>query len=212
MKEEMTASGFLVNDPSTSPIAQLMLAHGAGAPMDSPFMNLLAAALAARGVRVLRFEFPYMAERRRTGGKRPPNPMSVLEQAFRLQAAQLQGPFFVGGKSMGGRVASMIYEQTVEAVGLVCLGYPFHPIGKPDRLRVEHLQDIGKPVLVIQGERDGLGNREQVAGYRLPDHFQFEWLCDGDHSFKPRKASGYTLEQHQQQAVEIMAGWIKSLR
>ena len=209
MKEEMTASGFLVNDPSTSPIAQLMLAHGAGAPMDSPFMNLLAAALAARGVRVLRFEFPYMAERRRTGGKRPPNPMSVLEQAFRLQAAQLQGPFFVGGKSMGGRVASMLAAE-VGAAGFVCFGYPFHPPGKPERMRTEHLGVLQCPGLVVQGTRDPFGKPEEVAGYDLDPALGLHWLDGGEHDFRPLKASGLEqrdlIEQAADAAAAFMAG------
>ena len=117
----------------------------------------------------------------------------------------------IGGKSMGGRVASMIYEDLVDVVGLVCLGYPFHPPGKPDRLRVEHLRRIKKPVLVIQGERDALGNRQEVDRYQLPRHFQVEWLEDGDHSFKPRKASGFTQQRHLEQAIEVMAGWCKSI-
>jgi predicted alpha/beta-hydrolase family hydrolase len=199
--------------PSTTVV---LLVHGAGAGQESPFMQAMAVGLAEQDCRVGLFDFHYMARAQREGRRRPPEPMPRLiecwQQAIELAIGEGARRLVIGGKSMGGRVASMIYEQTAEAVGLVCLGYPFHPIGKPDRLRVEHLHDIRKPVLVIQGERDGLGSREQVAGYRLPDHFQFEWLCDGDHSFKPRKASGYTLEQHQQQAVEIMAGWIKSLR
>ena len=117
----------------------------------------------------------------------------------------------IGGKSMGGRVASMIYEDLADTVGLVCLGYPFHPPGKPERLRVEHLQRIKKPVLVIQGERDALGNRQEVERYQLPQHFQLEWLEDGDHSFKPRKASGFTQQRHLEQAIEVMAGWCKSI-
>ena len=194
------------------PSALLLLAHGAGAPMDSDFMNLMAEAIAGRGVSVVRFEFPYMVRRREDGARRPPDRQPVLLETWRAVIDELGSDgLVIGGKSMGGRAASMIYEDLPGVVGLACLGYPFHPPGKPERLRVEHLYRITKPVLVIQGERDALGNREEVDGYQLPRQFQVEWLEDGDHSFKPRKASGYTQEQHLQQAVQVMADWLGSL-
>ena len=193
----------------------VLLAHGAGAGHDSPFMQAMAAGLAERGCRVGLFDFPYMQQARLEGRRRPPSRMPKLIESWQevVQMACRQGTsrLVIGGKSMGGRVASMIYEQLPVAVGLVCLGYPFHPPGKPDHLRVEHLQQIKKPVLLIQGERDRLGDREEVKSYQLPSHFQVEWLVDGDHSFKPRKASGQTHRQHLQQAIELMERWIKSL-
>lgn len=193
----------------------VLLAHGAGAGHDSPFMQAIAAGLADEGCRVALFDFPYMQQARRESRRRPPSRMPKLIESWQevVQMACRQGAsrLVIGGKSMGGRVASMIYEQLPVAVGLVCLGYPFHPTGKPDRLRVEHLQQIRKPVLLIQGERDTLGHREEVESYPLPSHFQVEWLEDGDHSFKPRKASGQTHEQHMQQAVQLMARWIELL-
>lgn len=188
----MTVS-FLVDEPAAQPVAQLLLAHGAGAPMDSPFMNQLAAALAVQGVRVLRFEFPYMAERRETGRKRPPNPMPVLEAAFREQAARLDGPFFVGGKSMGGRVASMLAAD-LGAQGFVCFGYPFHPPGKPERTRTEHLQQLQCRGLIVQGARDPFGKPGEVATYGLDQALQLYWLESGEHDFKPLKSSGLTQE------------------
>jgi hypothetical protein len=193
----------------------VLLAHGAGAGHDSPFMQAMAAGLAERGCRVGLFDFPYMQQARHEGRRRPPSAMPKLiecwQEVIQLAGSQGAGRLVIGGKSMGGRVASMIYEHVPGAVGLVCLGYPFHPPGKPDRLRVEHLREIKKPVLLVQGERDALGDREEVDSYQLPRHFQVEWLDDGDHSFKPRKASGQTHQQHLEKAVQVMARWVESL-
>ena len=94
----------------------------------------------------------------------------------------------IGGKSLGGRIASLVADET-EVAGLVCLGYPFHPTGKPEQLRIEHLKSIHTTTLIVQGERDPFGNRQEVAGYKLSKHIRVHWLPDGDHSFKPRKAS-----------------------
>lgn len=207
---------MLVDRPEGKAAARFLFAHGAGAPMDSEFMQAIAAGLCARGIEVLRFEFPYMAERRSGGGKRPPNKMEVLLDCYREQIRELATgreklPLFIGGKSLGGRVASLlageVYRQG-HIDGLVCLGYPFHPRGKPDKLRTEHLYSLDCPALFVQGTRDPLGNFDEVAGYRLPDSIRFEWLEDGDHDFKPRRASGFTREQHWRAAVAAAADFI----
>ena len=174
----------------------LLLAHGAGAPMASDFMEEIARLLAERGVRTLRFEFAYMATRRREGSKRPPDRMPKLEFAFRDAYAEAQGltvgqPLFVGGKSMGGRVASHIVDD-LETAGLICLGYPFHPPGRPEKLRTEHLPGIQASALIVQGERDPFGKREEVSGYTLGPSTTIFWTPDGDHDQKPRKASVFT--------------------
>lgn len=170
----------------------LALAHGAGAGMDSPFMAWFADAFDQRGFRVARFEFPYMAKRRRSGKRGPPDKMPVLMQAWRAMIDVLgRERLVIGGKSMGGRVASMVADET-QVKGLVCLGYPFHPVGKPDQLRVEHLQAIKTPTLILQGTRDPFGNQAEVADYRLSPSIAVHWLEDGDHDFNPRKASGRT--------------------
>lgn len=96
---------------------------------------------------------------------------------------------FIGGKSMGGRMSSLIADEA-DVTGLVCLGCPFHPVGRPDQLRIEHFKAIRTPTLMVQGERDPFGNRQEVAEYRLSEQVCIHWLADGDHSFKPRKASG----------------------
>jgi predicted alpha/beta-hydrolase family hydrolase len=179
----------------------VVLAHGAGAPMNTPFMNFFATELAARHHRVVRFEFPYMESHRKTGKRMPPDREPVLRATW-LKVVEKLGTkgLVIGGKSMGGRIASLIADE-VRAGGLVCLGYPFHPVGKPDRLRVEHLGTIKTPTLILQGGRDPFGNREEVAGYRLSKSVRVRWIEDGDHSFKPRKASGRTEQQNWEAAL-----------
>lgn len=172
------------------------LAHGAGAPMDTPFMNYFAEQLADRGFRVVRFEFPYMAAKRETGKSKPPDREPVLRETW-LQVIKKLGVdhLIIGGKSMGGRIASLIADEAGVA-GLVCLGYPFHPIGQPNKLRIDHLRTIETPTLIIQGERDSFGDRTEVMKYKLPRRVKVKWLKDGDHSFKPRKSTGVTEEEN----------------
>ncbi len=198
-------TGFLTNGEKTALIT-IVLAHGAGAPMDSPFMDTLAVGLSDAGLRVVRFEFPYMAARREDGKRRPPNTPAILLDTWRTVIADL-GPerLIVGGKSMGGRIASMVGDEAGVA-GLVCLGYPFHPPGKPEKLRTEHLKTMKTPALILQGERDTFGTKEEVPGYGLSKAIRVHWLADGDHSLKPRKASGRTEAENLAEAVaEIVA-------
>ena len=189
----------------------LILAHGSGAPMDSGFMTDFAARLAALGVNVLRFEFPYMAQRRLDGGKRPPNTTPKLLEHWRevygVVRRHVAGPLAIGGKSMGGRMASMLADE-VGADGLICLGYPFYAAGKPEKPRVAHLAELKTPTLIIQGERDALGNREAVAGYQLSSAIELLWLAAADHDLKPLKASGFSHEQHLQTAVGSIAAYL----
>ncbi|MDH0647005.1 alpha/beta hydrolase [Pseudomonas sp. GD03858] len=192
--------------------ACLILAHGAGAPMDSGFMEDMAQRLAGQGVGVVRFEFPYMAERRLNGGRRPPNPQKVLLECWRTVYDQLRplvaGRLAVGGKSMGGRMASLLADE-LGADALVCLGYPFYAVGKPEKPRVEHLAGLRTRTLIVQGERDALGNREAVAGYALSPAIEVSWLVAADHDLKPLKASGFSHEQHMQAAAERVAAFLK---
>ncbi len=200
---------LIFNGP-TRAATTLVLAHGAGAPMDSPFMATVAAGIAAHGVRVVRFEFPYMAERRKSGKKRPPDREPVLREAWLKVIRSLKAKrLLIGGKSMGGRIASLIADEA-EVAGLVCLGYPFHAVGKPDRLRVEHLMAINTPTLILQGTRDPFGNQAEVASYRLSAAVRVHWLMDGDHDFKPRKSAGRTHEQNLDEAVAAAAGFLGS--
>jgi uncharacterized protein len=190
----------------------LVLAHGAGAPMDSPFMNGIASGVAAAGIRVVRFEFPYMNARRRTHKRSAPDREPVLRAAWQEVIEALGGAsrLVIGGKSMGGRIASLIADES-GVRGLVCLGYPFHPPGRPQRLRVEHLRELRTPTLIVQGSRDALGSRDDVVAYALSTHVRIAWIEDGDHSFKPPKRSGRTLEQNMAEAISLVAGFVRYL-
>jgi predicted alpha/beta-hydrolase family hydrolase len=205
----MKKKDFLFDGPPRATVT-VALAHGAGVGMDAPFMNDMAEGLAAEGLRVARFEFPYMAGRRGGGPRRGPDPPAVLEETW-LEAVEALGgggTVVVGGKSMGGRIASMIADRA-GARGVLCLGYPFHPPGKPQLLRTNHLEALRTPALIIQGERDMFGTREEVEGYRLSKKIEVRWLADGDHSFKPRVRSGFTQAQHIAQAVAWSAAFAK---
>ncbi len=201
---------MLSNGPSHGPT--LILAHGAGAGMDSDFMAVLADGLGQAGIRVVRFEFPYMAERRQTGKKRPPDRAPKLLSCFTevLESVRQDTdaePIFIGGKSMGGRMATLLAtEQNV--AGVCVYGYPFHPPGNPEKLRTDHLADVTSPVLICQGERDTFGHRDEVDGYQLPAQVQLHWLPDGDHSLKPRKASGLTLDDNLSDAIRQTVAFI----
>ncbi|MEB3354289.1 MAG: alpha/beta family hydrolase [Cyanobacteriota bacterium] len=190
-----TASPDLLIDGPAEAAATLVLAHGAGAPMDSPFMAAMAGGLSQRGWRVVRFEFPYMAQSRLSGQRRAPDRLPRLLESFRAQVAQQAGaaPLLIGGKSLGGRVASLLVDELASAHGVrgcLCLGYPFHPPGKPDQLRTDHLAALATPTLIVQGERDSFGKRGNVEGYRLSAQIQLQWIASGDHSFKPTRSSG----------------------
>jgi predicted alpha/beta-hydrolase family hydrolase len=204
----MTAPPALHFDgPGDAPLT-LALAHGAGAPMDTPFMAAFAEGLAAAGLRVARFEFPYMAASRRDGRKRPPDRQPVLLESWR-QVIRALGPerLAIGGKSLGGRMASLIADETAVR-GLVCLGYPFHPPGRPERLRTAHLETIVTPTLIVQGTRDPFGAPAEVAGYRLSPAVRLYWAEDGDHGLTPRKASGRTAEQNWSEAAAAIAAFL----
>ncbi len=190
----------------------LVLAHGAGAPMNSPFLNAVARGVAEGGTRVARFEFPYMHARREGGRRGAPDRPPVLEQGWRDVIAQLGGGgrLVIGGKSLGGRIASMVADEA-GVRGLVCLGYPFHPPGKPERQRTKHLETLRTPALIVQGTRDALGSREDVAGYRLSAAIRIAWIEDGDHSFKPRAASGRTEAQNLAEAIARVLEFLASV-
>lgn len=197
----MTAA-YLVDGPADAKHV-FLFAHGAGGPMDHAWMKTVARRLGEYGIRVVRFEFPYMAARR-TGGKGgAPDRQAVLLDTWRRVIDEHGGGarVAIGGKSMGGRMASLIADEAgVRA--LVCFGYPFHPPGKPDQLRTAHLAGMRTPALILQGERDPFGTTADVAAYTLSKAIRVEWLPDGDHSLKPRKASGATESENLRQAVE----------
>ncbi len=195
------ATDFLFDGPEDARFT-ILLAHGSGAPMDSASMNATAAALAAANIRVARFEFAYMAARR-TGQRKPPPKAETVIPEYVAAVDDLgptSGPLLIGGKSMGGRVASMAADALFNArriAGLVCLGYPFHPPGRPNQLRTAHLQGLRTPTLIVQGTRDEFGVLDEVATYDLSPQIEVLWLPDGDHDLKPRKTiSGFSTAQH----------------
>lgn len=184
------------------PRGTVLIAHGAGAPMDSAFMNRIAEALAAEGLAVARFEFPYMAERRTTGKKKPPPGAETLVGAYRraivacLADERAVDPVLIGGKSMGGRVAAMVGGEALDPRirGIVCLGYPFHPPGQPEVPRLAPLRAVRLPTLILQGERDEFGDIGEVEAYGLADPVRVVPVEDGSHDFGPRGSSAATLK------------------
>ena len=202
---------FLFNGPESA-ASTLVLAHGAGAPMDSLFMETIAAGVAKAGIRVARFEFPYMRLWRETRKGGAPDPAPVLMQSWRDAIDELGGGsgLVIGGKSLGGRMASMIADET-GARGLVCLGYPFHPPGRPERTRVRHLEELRTPALILQGTRDPFGKPEEVGRYKLARAIRVEWLEDGDHSLKPRARSGRAEADNLNAAVIHIVEFIAAL-
>ncbi|MEP0354844.1 alpha/beta family hydrolase [Paraglaciecola sp.] len=184
-------------------IATFVFAHGAGAGQSSDFMALVAEGISQHHINVVRFNFAYMQLAEELGRRRPPDRADKLIIHYKSVLSELSScvPVFIGGKSMGGRIASMLLEDS-NAKGCICMGYPFHPPAKPKKLRTEHLQNLQKPLLVLQGERDNFGTKDEIDGYLMSSNVQVIYLTDGDHSFKPRKKSGVTLAQNINNAVQ----------
>ncbi|WP_299071778.1 alpha/beta family hydrolase [uncultured Paraglaciecola sp.] len=193
------------------PIANFVFAHGAGAGQESEFMNVMAQGIAKHNITVIRFNFPYMQLAQQLGKRRPPDRADKLLTHFTgvLDELDKKLPIFIGGKSMGGRMASMLLQDSI-AKGCICMGYPFHPPAKPEKLRTGDLLTINKPVLILQGERDTFGTRAEIDTYSLSQQVQLRYLADGDHSFKPRKASGYSLDDNLTTAIDSTVDFIHS--
>lgn len=218
--EKRGAPPVLFDTPAETgePIARLLLAHGAGAPATSPFMEQMADLLSRKGIAVTRFEFRYMAARRDGGKRRPPPKAEKLTDEFNAAVDALSSrdgaaaaPLFIGGKSLGGRVASMAAGGLAaggDVVGVVCLGYPFHPPGSPEKTRTAHLVEIDVPMLVVQGERDPFGSRGEVEGYRLSPRIEFAFARDGDHDLGPRGGQGTTRRENLARAAESITEFI----
>ena len=206
---------FLFDGPEAAP-ATFLFSHGAGAAMDSPAMTLFAQAFAEAGLRVARFEFGYMAARR-TGARKPPPKAETLIPEFvaAIGALGRRHRLLIGGKSMGGRVASMAADDLHVAghvAGLVCLGYPFHPPAEPARLRTAHLELLRTPTLVFQGTRDPFGSRDEIGALALSPAVEVRWMDDGDHDLKPRKReTGATHADYAAQIAVEVAAWASKL-
>jgi predicted alpha/beta-hydrolase family hydrolase len=207
---------FLFDGPEQAK-QTILLAHGAGAPMDSPSLTATARALGASGFRVVRFEFAYMAGRRTMAGRKPPPRAEKLNPEYiaAVEALDANGPLIIAGKSMGGRVASMVADDLFASGrvrGLLCLGYPFHPPAKPEQLRTKHLVELKTPTLIVQGTRDEFGTREDVSAYPLSPAIDILWLEDGDHDLKPRKSvSGFSAGDHLKSMTEAVSRWAERI-
>jgi predicted alpha/beta-hydrolase family hydrolase len=185
----------------------LVLAHGAGAGQRHPFMVAFARGLAERGIDVVTFDFPYMQEKRKVPDRAP-----VLEARFRevVGAARGEMALFIGGKSMGGRIATHLAAQGVEGLkGIVALGYPLHPPGKPEQMRDAHLPAIAAPVLIVQGERDAFGTPGELAPVvaRMKAAVEVHTVAGGDHSFAVRGQKGADVYPP---LLDRIAAWISA--
>jgi predicted alpha/beta-hydrolase family hydrolase len=195
----------------------VILGHGAGSNQLSSFMRLFASGLAARGFDAMTFNFVYMDQ-----GRRVPDPKAKLEGCYRAvikaatQHKRLKGNrLAIGGKSMGGRIASQVAAEGAdksEIAALVFLGYPLHPPGKPEQLRDAHLNDIRAPMLFVQGSRDAFGTpdelRSVIKRLRLPATLYA--IEGGDHSLKVPKSAGIPQEQIYQTTMDEIARWLGS--
>ena len=203
-------------DGSDASGTTVLLAHGAGAPMDSPWMTAVAEGLAASGLRIVRFEFPYMQRARELGRRCGPDRLPKLLEAYQQEVEREhqrnpEGMLVIGGKSLGGRIASLLVDERAEVHACLCLGYPFHPPGKPDSLRTGHLETMASPCLILQGERDSFGKRGEVEQYPLSPSIELSWLPSGDHSFKPTKSSGVSEAENIAAAVDQCQRFIQRL-
>ena len=191
---------------SDSPAAAIVVAHGAGAGQTSPFLVRTARGLAARRLSCATFDFAYMESKRRA-----PDPAAALEARWReaIEAAKRTFPglpLFIGGKSMGGRIASQVAAPGVDGLaGLVFLGYPLHPPGKPQQRRDAHLPKIREPMLFVQGTRDTFGTADEIRAL-LPQlqRATLHEVPGGDHSFKVGKGQGDPIEG----ILEVVAEWV----
>lgn len=213
------ATTFSIDSGPSGATARLILAHGAGAGITSSFLEAMVDLLAERGIALTLFEFGYMAARREGGKKRPPPRAETLVAEYRdmvraVRSKNRRQMLFIGGKSMGGRVASLLADELYERKeirGLVCLGYPFHPPGNPEQFRTEHLKQLRCPALIVQGERDPFGRRAEIEKMQLSNQISFAWMSDGDHDFGPRGNSGFTRKGNLTGAADAVAAFIARL-
>lgn len=209
-------SQVLINGAADAP-NRVLLAHGAGAGMEHSVMASIAEGLADARIQVVRFEFPFMQKTRLDGRRRPPDRTPALIASWQEMVREFAHPrLFLAGKSLGGRMASLVVDElrvelgaeALSPAGLIMLGFPFTPPNKPAQFRGDHLATLTTPSLLVQGERDAFGNKDAVLGYTLSPNIQTMWVTDGDHSFSPRKASGSTLNNNIAAIVATMRSFI----
>ncbi|WP_310619338.1 alpha/beta family hydrolase [Flexibacterium corallicola] len=210
---------YILNKAENEAQGTFLFAHGAGAPMDSPFMERITLALTKLGVNVARFEFKYMAKRRISGKKSPPPRADKLIGEYQkiLQALleDVDGPIVIGGKSMGSRIAAMLASANSlpkRVTGVCCLGYPFHPVGKSEieHWRLPTLEQVKRPMLILQGERDQFGNKEELTSISLPKTIELAFVEDGNHDFAPRGRSEATLNGNLNNAAQLVSDFIRN--
>lgn len=191
-----------IKDKPAQPKARLLLAHGAGAGAGSDFMCQLATQLQQHNIEVWRFNFNYMQRFIDTGKRSLPDKLPLLQQQFSQLIEQCPDdlPLFIGGKSMGGRVASMLDPHS-KIRAIFAFGYPFHA-PKKQQWRIEHFTALGCKLFIAQGERDAFGSRDEVAAQQWPQ-ISLTWLTDGDHDLKPRVKTGLTQSQLIAQAAQF---------
>ena len=191
----------------------LVLTHGAGTSSSHPSMAELARLIGERGVRFARFDFPYMRRAAATGRRAwPPDDEDVLVGAW-VEVLRELAPasrLVIGGRSLGGRVASILADAA-EVAGLVCVSYPFHPPNHESPVRTAHLRVMETPTLIVQGERDPYGTREEVEQYQLSPNIRLHWIPDGDHGLIPRKRSGLTEAGNLASAAAAIADFVQEL-
>jgi uncharacterized protein len=196
----------------------VLLAHGAGSDSNAPALVTVADRLETAGVPSLRFDYPYRRE-----GRRSPDRAAVLERATREAAAALAGTtgllpgrLVLGGRSMGGRYCSMVAgaeADPVPCLGLLLLGYPLHPAGRPDQLRTDHFPRLDMPILFVSGDRDALAGRVALeqAAKAIPGPVSFHWMEDADHGYRVPKRSGRAGDDVLAEVAEVSAAWVTSL-
>lgn len=220
INDELPISTLL--DSAEDAKALVIFAHGAGADMEHEYIEALVRLMNAKKLSVLRFNFPFMDKRKLDGKRRPPDRMPALIACYQSVLSSISVdsnahlPIYIGGKSMGGRVAAMLSCDKVlmfneKINGVICLGYPFHPVKKPEKLRLAPLQETHLPVLILQGQRDALGSEEEINSYEVSSRCQLHYFHDGDHDLKPRIKSGYNLKQHQNSAINKMSEFIDEI-
>lgn len=203
--------------------AIVVMAHGAGAGNRNEFMDCYCTKLAESQIKVISFNFDYMQIMYESGKRRPPNPNKQLLIQFNQVLSELNTnlPVFIAGKSMGGRVASQLAatsEIGLKIQGCIVLGYPFMPPGKPEKFadRTQHFIELAVPLLINQGERDTFGGVDSLSNKShepvlCNSKLQLKWIPSGDHSFKPLKSSGVTIEENIQTAVSNTVKFIHDL-